>query len=80
MKNEIHPEGVRINKFLSEAGICSRREADRHIEAGEVTIDGKKAVMGDRIFPGQKVALCGKTVRQEKEKILLAVNKPRGIV
>lgn len=80
MKNEIHPEGVRINKFLSEAGLCSRREADRHIEAGNVTINGKKAVMGDRIFPGQKVFFCGKAVKQEKERILLAMNKPRGIV
>lgn len=80
MKYEMSQEGVRINKFLSEAGLCSRREADRHIEAGNVTIDGKKAVMGDRIFPGQKVAFCGKPVEQEKERILLAVNKPRGIV
>ena len=54
MKNEIHPEGVRINKFLSEAGICSRREADRHIEAGEVTIDGKKAVMREDSKTGKR--------------------------
>ena len=42
-------EGVRINKYLSEAGICSRREADRMVEAGEVTIDGVKAKAGDRV-------------------------------
>ena len=45
-------EGIRINKFLSEAGVCSRREADRQVENGNVTIDGKIAVMGDRIFDG----------------------------
>ena len=73
-------EGIRINKFLSEAGVCSRREADRQIENGNVTIDGKIAVMGDRIFDGQKVCFMGKEVTLEEEKILLAVHKPAGIV
>ena len=73
-------EGIRINKFLSEAGVCSRREADRQVENGNVTIDGKIAVMGDRIFDGQKVCFMGKEVILEEEKILLAVHKPAGIV
>ena len=73
-------EGIRINKFLSEAGVCSRREADRQVENGNVTIDGKIAVMGDRIFYGQKVCFMGKEVTLEEEKILLAVHKPAGIV
>ena len=73
-------EGIRINKFLSEAGLCSRREADRQVENGNVTIDGKIAVMGDRIFDGQKVCFMGKEVTLEEEKILLAVHKPAGIV
>ncbi len=73
-------EGIRINKFLSEAGVCSRREADRQVENGNVTIDGKIAVMGDRIFDGQKVCFMGKEVTLEEEKILLAVHKPTGIV
>lgn len=72
--------GIRINKYLSEAGVCSRREADRQIEAGNVTIDGKTAVMGDRIFAGQQVFYMGKPVAKEEEMILLAVNKPAGIV
>lgn len=72
--------GVRINKYLSEAGVCSRREADRQVEAGNVMIDGRTAQMGDRILPGQKVQFCGKPVIQEKEKILLAFYKPMGIV
>ena len=45
--------GIRINKFLSEAGVCSRREADRQIEAGNVTIDGRTAVTGDKVIEGQ---------------------------
>ena len=73
-------EGIRINKYLSEAGACSRREADRQVEAGNVTIDGRVAVMGDRIFPGQVVCLNGKRLTQEEEKILLVFHKPVGIV
>ena len=72
--------GVRINKYLSEAGVCSRREADRQVEAGNVMIDGRTAQMGDRILPGQKVQFRGKPVIQEEEKILLAFYKPTGIV
>lgn len=73
-------EPVRINKYLSEAGICSRREADRQIEAGHVIINGRKAVMGDKVFPGDIVFFGKKQVAKEEEIILLAVNKPRGIV
>ena len=73
-------EGIRINKFLSEAGACSRREADRCSEMGEVTIDGKPAEMGSRVLPGQRVCLKGKEVTKEQEMILLAVHKPAGIV
>lgn len=71
---------VRINKFLSEAGVCSRREADRRIEAGQITIDGRLARMGDTVHPGQKVCYQGKPVTKEEEMILLAFNKPKGIV
>ncbi len=80
MEQDMENKGIRINKFLSEAGVCSRREADRQVEAGNVTIDGKTAGIGDRIYPGMRVAFCGKTVQQEEERILLAVHKPRGIV
>ena len=73
-------EPVRINKYLSEAGVCSRREADRQIEAGHVTINGRKAVMGDKVAPGDIVLFGKKQVSKEEEIILLAVNKPRGIV
>lgn len=67
---------------MSEAGICSRREADRLIEQGRVTVDGKTATVGAQIEEGQQVCLDGKPVRKEKKDkhILLAVNKPRGVV
>lgn len=73
-------EGIRINKFLSEAGVCSRREADRQIAEGNVTIDGKPAETGSRVLPGQEVCFMGKAVSKEEERILLAVHKPVGIV
>ena len=65
-------EFIRINKFLSEAGVCSRRGADRLVEEGRVTIDGKVAVLGDQILPGQKVLVDGREIQREDEKILLA--------
>ncbi len=73
-------ESVRINKYLSEAGICSRREADRQIEQGNITINGKTAVMGDKVSPGDVVMYGKKKVSMEEEAVLLAVNKPAGIV
>lgn len=73
-------EGTRINKYLSEAGFCSRREADRLIAGGAVTIDGRVATLGDQVMPGQKVLCNSQPVSPEEEKILLAFHKPRGIV
>lgn len=71
---------VRINKYLSAAGFCSRREADRLVEAGRVSIDGRVAGMGDKVSDGQKVQVDNKDISVEKEKILLVFNKPAGIV
>ena len=73
-------EETRLNKYLSAAGICSRREADRRIEAGRVTVDGQRAVVGTTILPGQQVCLDGKPVTLAEERILLLVHKPKGIV
>lgn len=73
-------EGIRINKYLSEAGYCSRREADRLLEAGRITVDGVKAVMGEKVFPDQEIKVDGKPVIKEEEDILIAFHKPRGIV
>lgn len=73
-------EGIRINKFLSEAGVCSRREADRALEAGQISIGGRVAVLGDRVQENDTVYYKGKPVRREEERILIAFHKPRGIV
>ena len=73
-------ESVRLNKYLSEAGGCSRREADRLIESGKVTVDGVTAQMGMRVTAGQIVKVGKKTVSKQDEMIVLAVNKPKGIV
>ena len=73
-------ESVRLNKYLSEAGVCSRREADRLIESGKVTVDGVTAQMGMRVTAGQIVKVAKKTVSKQDEMIVLAVNKPKGIV
>jgi pseudouridine synthase len=77
--NNTNETGVRINKYLSEAGICSRREADRLVEAGQVTVDGVTAKAGDRVLPGQKVVVAGAEAKKEEEDILLACYKPKGI-
>ncbi|MGN0506528.1 MAG: 23S rRNA pseudouridine(2604) synthase RluF [Lachnospiraceae bacterium] len=72
--------GVRINKYLSDAGICSRREADTYIAEGKVTIDGRVAETGSRVFPGQSVTFLGKQVKKQEEQVLIAFYKPVGIV
>ena len=73
-------EPVRLNKYLSESGVCSRREADRLIESGKVTVDGKTAHTGMRVQPGQTVKVGRRVVSRQDEMVVLAVNKPRGIV
>lgn len=71
---------IRLNKYLSDVGVCSRREADRLIEAGRVSIDGKIALMGQKILSTQNIQIDGKNIKREEEKVLLAFNKPKGIV
>ncbi len=80
MEEKNQQNGIRINKFLSEAGVCSRRAADREIEAGNVKIGERTAGPGDRVLPGETVFFCGKAVAAEEEEILIAFHKPRGIV
>ena len=71
---------TRINKFLSETGYCSRREADRLIEQGRVTINGKIPEMGTKVSPADEVRVNGELVQQNNEKpIYLAFYKPVGI-
>ncbi len=72
---------TRINKYLSEAGFCSRREADKLIEQGRVTLNGKVPEMGTKIVPGDEVRVDGKLITErEEEAVYLAFNKPVGVV
>lgn len=73
-------KGIRINKFLSEAGVCSRREGDKLVEAKRVTVDGEYVTTGTRVLPGQHVFVDGKEVCLEEEEVVLLFHKPRGIV
>jgi len=79
MKKQDLP-GMRINRLLSDSGYCSRREADRLIEEGRVTIDGRRAVLGDQVVEGARVAVDGKEVTGGAPKVYLALHKPKGIV
>lgn len=72
-------KGIRLNKYLSDAGVCSRREADRMIGEGKVTVNGKTAVMGQRIFPEDEVICGGKVLKLVEQLELLAFHKPEGI-
>ncbi|WMJ88525.1 23S rRNA pseudouridine(2604) synthase RluF [Anaerocolumna sp. MB42-C2] len=71
---------IRLNKYLSDAGVCSRREADKYIAEGKITIDGITAVMGSKVKKGQVILLDGKPVNKDESLVLIAFNKPRGIV
>ena len=71
---------IRLNKYLSEAGVCSRREADRLIESGIVTVDGKTAAPGMKVEDGQEVRVGKKVVKSKTKKTVLAMYKPAGIV
>lgn len=72
-------EGTRLNKYISEAGVASRRAADRMVEEGRVTINGRVAVLGDRVSDGDTVAVDGVPVSGAHRDVVIALNKPRGI-
>ena len=74
-------ETLRLNKAISDTGFCSRREADRVIEEGRVTINGKEAVLGDRVTSQDDVRVDGRRIKfkNQDDSIYIAFNKPRGI-
>jgi len=73
---------TRLNKYISESGICSRRDADRYIEQGNVFINGKRASVGAQVFAGDVVKVNGQLIepRDEDDLVLIALNKPVGII
>ncbi len=68
-----------LNKFISETGVCSRREADKWIEAGRVKINGQVAQKGNRVEQGDKVTLDGKPLKNKPKHVYIVLNKPPGI-
>lgn len=72
---------TRLNKFISESGVCSRREADRFIEQGNVKINGKRAKIGDQVYPGDIVHVNGNALEpvEASEHVYIALNKPVGV-
>lgn len=70
---------MRLNKYISETGVCSRREADRWIEAGRVTCNGQPAVLGTQVNEGDEVRVDGRPIGAKKKPIYIALNKPVGI-
>jgi 23S rRNA pseudouridine2604 synthase len=71
--------GVRLNKFLAETGACSRREADQWIEAGRVSVNGTRAVLGTQVEDGDDVRVDGQPASPKPQRVYLALNKPIGI-
>ena len=72
-------ESISLNKYISDTGICSRREADKLIEAGSVKINDKIARKGNRVFENDQVTINGQAVKSKPKMVYLALNKPAGI-
>lgn len=79
MKNNL--EGIQLNKYISSSGFCSRREADSYIEQARVTVNENVALLGQRVKPGDIVAVDGERIKikANKQNVYLAFNKPKGI-
>ena len=78
----LNNSSIRLNKYISESGICSRRDADRYIEQGNVFINGRRAAVGAQVFAGDVVKVNGQVIepRDEEDLVLIALNKPVGII
>jgi 23S rRNA pseudouridine2604 synthase len=73
-------EKIRLNKYLASCGVCSRRDADKLIESGEVFVNGERAVAGMKAGPDDRVEVRGKSISLPDEKVVLAYYKPVGVV
>jgi 23S rRNA pseudouridine2604 synthase len=71
---------VRLNKYISETGVCSRREADKWIEVGRVTLNGEPASLGTQVAEGDDVRIDGVSIGSKKKAVYIALNKPVGII
>lgn len=70
---------LRLNKYIADCGVCSRRQADTLIEEGRVSVDGVRAVTGQKVLPGQTVTVDGRRISDDGETVLLIFNKPVGV-
>jgi len=70
---------ISLNKYISDSGFCSRREADKYIEQCRVTINGKDADKGNRVKEGDDVRVDGEPIKKKKQTVYLALNKPKGV-
>lgn len=75
----MNDQSISLNKFISNTGVCSRREADKWIEAGRVKINKKVARKGNRVMPGDQVTIDGRVTKYNPEQVYIALNKPPGI-
>lgn len=73
-------EKMRISKLMADRGLCSRREADAFLAAGQVTVDGQPAGVGDKAYPHQTIVLAGQARRQQHERVTILIHKPIGMV
>ncbi|WP_047789397.1 23S rRNA pseudouridine(2604) synthase RluF [Tenacibaculum mesophilum] len=80
MENNNNDTSINLNKYISSTGICSRREAERFITEGRVTINGKPTQLGNRVHEGDVVKIDGKPLKAKPKTIHIALNKPKGIV
>lgn len=76
---EHNEDSIRINKFISDSGLCSRREADKLILSGRVSVNNRIAEIGTKVYPGDIVILDGRQVKNPEELVYIAFNKPVGI-
>jgi len=70
---------VRLNKYISATGVCSRREADKWIEAGRVTCNGQLAALGTRVVDGDEICIDGEPIGAKRRQVYIALNKPVGV-
>jgi len=75
----VNDQSISLNKYISNTGVCSRREADRWIEAGRVKLNKQTARKGNRVMPGDQVTIDGRVTRYNPESVYLVLNKPPGI-
>jgi 23S rRNA pseudouridine2604 synthase len=79
MKSVQKEEGIQINKYISNSGFCSRREAEKLIEQARVTINDEMVLLTARVFPGDVVAIDGEKIKNKQKPIYIALNKPVGV-